>query len=268
MSQYDDLDRSRDGGRPSELFEFSGGIVARYASGQDAVTFNGAPYEPDYIIHGEIEQTEELNKQTLEITIRSASPVAALYVAEVPPAAVNVRVWRFIQGVADYRLVWAGRVARAVFSSANDDCVLECEPVFTLLKRPGLRRNYQIACPFALYDDRCGVQSAPYIDYDAILDVDRNRLTGPLIANRPKGWFLGGVIRLGTQTRMIIGHDGGWVAVAGSMPGMKVGAAVTAMAGCDKSLATCRDRFGNSLNFGGFPYMPEKNPFTGDSLYS
>nr|WP_246519855.1 DUF2163 domain-containing protein [Ancylobacter lacus] len=27
-------------------------------------------------------------------------------------------------------------------------------------------------------------------------------------------------------------------------------------AGCDKSFATCRDRFGNSVNFRGFPHMP------------
>jgi uncharacterized phage protein (TIGR02218 family) len=26
-------------------------------------------------------------------------------------------------------------------------------------------------------------------------------------------------------------------------------------AGCDKSLATCRDRFANLLNFRGFPHM-------------
>jgi uncharacterized phage protein (TIGR02218 family) len=26
--------------------------------------------------------------------------------------------------------------------------------------------------------------------------------------------------------------------------------------GCDKSLATCRDRFANTVNFRGFPHMP------------
>ncbi|SFE47808.1 phage conserved hypothetical protein BR0599 [Methylobacterium sp. 13MFTsu3.1M2] len=27
-------------------------------------------------------------------------------------------------------------------------------------------------------------------------------------------------------------------------------------AGCDKRLATCRDRFANAVNFQGFPHMP------------
>ena len=34
------------------------------------------------------------------------------------------------------------------------------------------------------------------------------------------------------------------------------GDAFTVSAGCDKRLATCRDRFANSLNFRGFPHMP------------
>jgi uncharacterized phage protein (TIGR02218 family) len=35
-----------------------------------------------------------------------------------------------------------------------------------------------------------------------------------------------------------------------------VGDTFAVTAGCDKTLATCRDRFGNVVNFGGFPHMP------------
>lgn len=34
------------------------------------------------------------------------------------------------------------------------------------------------------------------------------------------------------------------------------GDALTVTAGCDKSLATCAEKFANALNFGGFPHMP------------
>jgi uncharacterized phage protein (TIGR02218 family) len=37
---------------------------------------------------------------------------------------------------------------------------------------------------------------------------------------------------------------------------MQVGDAFTITAGCDKTPATCRDRFANVVNFGGFPHMP------------
>jgi hypothetical protein len=38
------------------------------------------------------------------------------------------------------------------------------------------------------------------------------------------------------------------------------------VAGCDRTFATCQSKFGNSLNFGGFPWIPVKNPFAGDSI--
>jgi uncharacterized phage protein (TIGR02218 family) len=34
------------------------------------------------------------------------------------------------------------------------------------------------------------------------------------------------------------------------------GDAFVVTAGCDKTLATCRDRFANVANFRGFPHMP------------
>jgi hypothetical protein len=36
--------------------------------------------------------------------------------------------------------------------------------------------------------------------------------------------------------------------------------AVTAFVGCDRKHTTCRDKFNNIPNFGGFPLHPERNP--------
>jgi uncharacterized phage protein (TIGR02218 family) len=35
-----------------------------------------------------------------------------------------------------------------------------------------------------------------------------------------------------------------------------IGDTGTAVAGCDKTLATCRDTFDNVMNFRGFPHVP------------
>jgi uncharacterized phage protein (TIGR02218 family) len=37
---------------------------------------------------------------------------------------------------------------------------------------------------------------------------------------------------------------------------IEVGDTFDITAGCDKRLETCRDRFSNVVNFGGFPHMP------------
>ena len=37
------------------------------------------------------------------------------------------------------------------------------------------------------------------------------------------------------------------------------GDGVTLRAGCDKAFSTCRDRFANTINFRGFPHMPDND---------
>jgi uncharacterized phage protein (TIGR02218 family) len=268
LTIYDDADRSLDNSRPAEIFQFTGGIYAYYTTSQESITYNGVVYEPGYITHGEIEQSEELNKQTLEITLKGTSPVAKLYIAEIPTTSVDLRIYRFIAGISEFRLIWAGRVVKPQFNSENDDCTLQCEPIYTMLKRAGLRRNYQILCPFALYDNNCLVQTSAYTVNDTVTDFSGNWITGPLIAGRPAGYFTGGILRFGSYFKLIIDNKSGRIYMTGNIPTLKVGDLVNAIAGCDKSLTTCDSKFGNSINFGGFPYIPEKNPFTGDSLYS
>lgn len=44
---------------------------------------------------------------------------------------------------------------------------------------------------------------------------------------------------------------------------LDIGDTVKVYAGCDKLNTTCSTKFNNILNFGGFPFIPQDNPFTG-----
>lgn len=44
---------------------------------------------------------------------------------------------------------------------------------------------------------------------------------------------------------------------------MKAGDAIEVYAGCDHTIATCRDKFARQKAFGGYPYLPTRNPFLG-----
>lgn len=51
--------------------------------------------------------------------------------------------------------------------------------------------------------------------------------------------------------------DGAWLELVDPPSiALEIGAAFVVYAGCDKRFATCRAKFGNSLNFRGFPHMP------------
>jgi len=86
-------------------------------------------------------------------------------------------------------------------------------------------------------------------------------------ASQPDGYFVAGMlVTANAGSRMIIGHTGINLTMVAPMPGLTAGMDVQLYAGCDHAVATCRDRFNNLTNYGGFPFIPVKNPFTGDGI--
>ena len=67
--------------------------------------------------------------------------------------------------------------------------------------------------------------------------------------------------------RAIRSQTGAVVAVAFPLPGLAATDTVNLYPGCDHTLATCESKFSNRLNYGGMPYFPDKNPFSGTSIY-
>ncbi len=71
-------------------------------------------------------------------------------------------------------------------------------------------------------------------------------------------WTSGANSGLAIEVKEHRADDGGVTLLLWQMPPqpMAVGDAFSVTAGCDKRFATCRDRFGNAVNFRGFPHIP------------
>lgn len=69
-----------------------------------------------------------------------------------------------------------------------------------------------------------------------------------------------------TDWRAIVGHDGDTVTLMTHAPRLEVGMVVTAVEGCDRTIARCAE-LDNSDNFGGIPYFMTKNPFGNDPIF-
>jgi len=80
------------------------------------------------------------------------------------------------------------------------------------------------------------------------------------------GYFTGGMLRAGNEYRMITAHSGDVVVLVDVVAGLAAGAAVTLWPGCPRNLSVCGSRFGNVVNSRRLPYLPSKNPFSGDAL--
>lgn len=126
-------------------------------------------------------------------------------------------------------------------------------------------RIYGRSCAADLGDARCGVALTPVAAKVAGTD-GRLSLTAPALAAFPDAHFTagrlsfisGGNLGFACEIKRHAARDGLVVlqlwqaAPAAILPGD--GFAVTP--GCDKSFAACRRKFGNGLNFRGFPHIP------------
>lgn len=262
---YDARENSLASGRPVELYRFALGPQRwTYTSGQTAIVYQSETYTPAAIGRSSLEQGNEINRAGLEITLPRDNPLAGLFVASPPEGVVSVTLYRFHAGDSETIVLWKGRVGGARLSGS--ELMLKCEPVATSLKRTGLRARYQIVCRHALYSSGCGALKDSYRVDGVVAAVTGASVQVAAAAGKPDGYFVAGMLQTNDGSRMIVGHSGVNLTLVAPMPSLAAGMAVRLYAGCDHSTAVCRDRFGNLANYGGFPWIPGKNPFAGDAI--
>ena len=142
-------------------------------------------------------------------------------------------------------------------------------------------RLFQYGCDAELGDARCAVDiAAPSRrGVGTISGADGDRTLSAIgLAAFASGWFTRGLLTMLTglnvgrqsEVKLHAFANGNarielWQALGAPLaPGDTF--AVTA--GCDKQLATCRDKFANSLNYRGFPHMPGNDFLTSPTLSS
>jgi hypothetical protein len=76
----------------------------------------------------------------------------------------------------------------------------------------------------------------------------------------------GGEIIVGNAHRTIIGHNGTQITIDRPFSAAVIaGSPFTAYAGCNHTPQCCREKFDKIINFGGWQYLPVKNPYIGRS---
>jgi uncharacterized phage protein (TIGR02218 family) len=125
-------------------------------------------------------------------------------------------------------------------------------------------RLYNRRCDASLGDERCRVDLAAWRGEGAVVEmIDRSRLLVSGLAGFENGFFRQGRIGFsGGLSAEVDAHErrsDGTAILSLWLPleeDVEAGRAFTVTAGCDKTFATCRQRFSNQLNFRGFPHVP------------
>lgn len=122
-------------------------------------------------------------------------------------------------------------------------------------------------CRAAFCGPGCGLSATKFTSLMTLAEIDldfnRVRFAGIDGAN-----YTDGVLRFrdGPQTGFsfgIVGTDGEWLMLDRPLAGATaIGTAAELREGCDHTISTCAERFGNSHNFRGEPFLPGNDMLT------
>lgn len=285
---YTTIETSPAEGRPYFLYQFvESDQVWRFTSRASAWTSAGSggteiTWEPAAVAHGDVVQTSEIERGRLELTWPLSHPFARRFLAPLGNAPVTLTIFRGHEQVLGETVAhWKGRVVGAEVEGQR--ILLQAESIFSTLRRAGVRAKYQRLCRHALYGRGCGLDIALHWLTGTVTAISGTGLsvTIPEAAAEPDGWYRGGVLRFGMQLGFITGHAGAVLTLSRPMPelatafstpeidpdtGEPLPVLLDIAPGCDLRAATCAAKFGNLLNFGGFPEIPGRNPLGGGSI--
>lgn len=266
--------------KPRELYRFvEGSNVWTFTSADTNQTHNSETYTSVTIGRNGIESRNELSKSSLTVTVALDSEIGQRWLRSVLSYSVSLTI--FSKETLSTSVIWRGRLAAVKPEGASIGLVFES--VFTSLRRPGLRARYQKNCRHAVYQRGCNLDMQDFGVEGLLTSVSNNVVRVPIAALQANGWYLGGVFEspIGDM-RMIIQHNGEYLTLSQpikllgtylSESGYGVnygnwygGVPVTIYPGCDRLQSTCISKFGNGPNYGGFRYIPSKNPFSGSSI--
>lgn len=268
---FDARERSAADGRPIELFTFARDYQTwRYTSADRDIVVNGATFLARAISRTEVQSSAEMAKSGVKVTAPRDLEVADLFRISPPTLTITLIIQQFHEGDGELATIWTGRVANVDWAGLS--AIIACDPVYTALRRVGLRRTYQKGCPHVLYGSECRAPRDAFKVAGVASNIGGFVVQVPAAESKPDGWFAGGFIEYAVELgiierRFIADHTGDLLTLNGAPYGLSVGESVLMFPGCNHTLDDCVNKFDNVLNYGGFPYFPIKNPFGGDPIY-
>jgi uncharacterized phage protein (TIGR02218 family) len=243
------------------------GVVLGFTDHDELLVWDGTTFEP--MLEGG-EATSKLGPQT------DTSEVVGVLTSDAIVEA-DILLGRFDgASVETWRVNWRDVSQRLLQRRATIGEITREDGVFRAELRSAQQtlnqvrgRLYQALCDAELGDARCGVdvEDSEFRAEASVAAVrDRFRIAVSGVEAYAEGWFGFGTVawsagqRAGLRDRVVSHQRLGAVDVFGF--GVPVGDwvveddAFVATAGCDRRLATCREKFGNVPNFRGFPHVP------------
>lgn len=178
-----------------------------------------------------------------------------------PSTNINVKIMD-----ADERLLFYGRIASVEFNAKDGSAAIKLSTLGALMKGKIPTRTFSRECGFELFDENCALNKKDYsltlLGKDCEFLENFTQIKSAKIGEKPDGYFLGGYVSFNNQHSYIMQHTGDTIFLMFPLKKLNKNVVLYVYAGCDKLLNTCKNKFNNEINYGGFPFVPGKNPVT------
>lgn len=284
------IEASYESSHPRELITIThGSTTYRITTATRDILHDGNIYTATAGARGEIgvAQSGNTKEATITLPINHAFVRRWLAGGGNPPDRTTVTIVRKFYPSGDTRKIFEGEIDSLSVSDEGTEATFRCE---SRLGRAMLRVIPQVSagriCPHMLYDSMCGIDregmNPDGHDYKVtatVLHVDGRDVRFDL-SNVPAGYSLRSdwcengelVVASGSATgeRAAIAEQNDLspgfstvtvVSLNAAIYGLKVGDSIDVYAGCLFDIVTCSAKFANKLRHGGFPQLPNKNPF-------
>lgn len=268
MSSFDTLERSTESSEPVEIYEFLlDADPFRFTSAEDTITFDGDDYTPESLSRNGIAQGKDERQRMLQVTVPLTNAFASNYIGIPPGVRASLTVTRLQRNetptFANPRQLFDGFVQSVRFPD-NRTAVIGVQSLEASTSQIIPRFTYQGLCNHFLYDSQCTVSTALFTLSAGLVTVESGKditVTGAAASGLD---FTGGFVTPNgvSDFRLVIAQSGDVLTLSLPFSVPVLGNTVDAFAGCNREIdGDCLTVFNNVVNHGGFPFIPNKNPF-------
>lgn len=271
---YIATDRSTQDGAPALLFEFKqGDITKRFTNVSLPLVRNAETWEPTPIGNGDFNHSGDISRDKINIDFPRQHEFASQFISYSPEQMTTLSIFRthITDGDEEVYLHWKGRVTSG--KSDGKKITLQCDPIFSSLKRYGLRARYQRNCRHILFGRGCNLDKDQFKTAGTVTAVVSETVTVTEAAGQASGYYNGGMLETSDGVfQYIVSHSGTQVVLLRPLKSLfdefdaNGTASVNLYPGCDRTTGTCDSKFDNVINHGGFKWIPNKNPIGGSSI--
>lgn len=264
---YNDREESLDEGAPYFLYEFKRGEDTWRFAGAETIIESpeGVKYEPSSIRHTAINQSGDIERITIDITFPLTHPFAVEQRQPGISEVTTITIYRGHYGLApgNEQVVFKGRAIS--YNITNVDFTLVCENLQTSLRRVGLRGKFHRTCRHILYGNGCKLDIENFYTSVEVTGTTTGSVTIETVEGKTdvEDFYTGGIIRFNGEVFFVLKHNGNTLQVLNPIQSISTEDIVEVAPGCNLSRKTCSEKFNNSDNFGGFAFIPNRNPFKG-----